>query len=132
MIAYANYTSSPKFITVVWAVEKNFLPPSQPCHTYMYGHVRQNMYAEDFCNLDPLLSSIRFNTPCFLVSEGCCVCNLCPSTEYYVALQGEYWFTYHVKKVLVHSVVFNMLTCFYFPLYLLLSIRWSQWIRFHS
>ena len=61
MIAYANYTSSPKFITVVWAVEKNFLPPSQPCHTYMYGHVRQNMYAEDLRKLGPLFSFIKFN-----------------------------------------------------------------------
>ena len=49
------------------------------CHhpTPAIPNVRQNMHAEDFCNLDPQLSSIRFNTPCFLFLEGCCVCNPC-------------------------------------------------------
>mgnify|MGYP001803669113 CR=1 FL=1 len=53
---------------------ENFFATIQPLP---YLHVRQNMYAEDFRNLEPVFSSIKFNTPCFLFLEGCCVCNPC-------------------------------------------------------
>ena len=84
--------------------------------------LHKNMHAEDFHKPVPLFSSIRFNTPCFLFLEGCCVCNPCLQVRDTMSPYKEsIGLPTTSIKMLVHSVVFNTLTYFHFPFYLSLS-----------
>ena len=71
------------------------------------------MYAEDLRKLVPLFSFIRFNKPCFLFLEGCCVSNPCLQVRNIMSPYKEsIGLPTTPKKTLVHSVVFNRLSLY--------------------
>ena len=58
-----------------------------------------------------------------------CVQSLSTNTEYYVALQGEYWFTYHVEENACPFCRIQYANIFLFPF---LFVPFNLWIAVNS